>query len=128
MEAAGIVAVPGLGLSPGLTNVIVRHASEEIELRSVEILFAIFREIAPSRGALDTIVWEAGEFSPDRNYYEDGRLVPGGPGGRRPHRSISAATSACSTCTCGRTRSRSRSRGTSPPSATAPSAAPGSRS
>jgi saccharopine dehydrogenase-like NADP-dependent oxidoreductase len=79
VEAAGIVAVPGLGLSPGLTNVIVRHASEEIELRSVEILFAIFREIAPSRGALDTIIWEAGEFSPDRNYYEDGRLVPAGP-------------------------------------------------
>jgi saccharopine dehydrogenase-like NADP-dependent oxidoreductase len=78
-EAAGIVAVPGLGLSPGLTNVIVRHASEEIELDSVEILFAIFREIAPSRGALDTIVWEAGEFSPDRNYFEDGRLVPAGP-------------------------------------------------
>jgi saccharopine dehydrogenase-like NADP-dependent oxidoreductase len=81
---AGIVAVPGLGLSPGLTNVIVRHASEELELHSVEILFAIFREIAPSRGALDTIVWEAGEHSPDRNYYEDGRLIPAGPadGGR----------------------------------------------
>lgn len=83
VEAAGIVAVPGLGLSPGLTNVLVRHASEEIELHSVEILFAIFREIAPSRGALDTILWEAGEHSPDRNYYEDGRLIPAGPADNR---------------------------------------------
>jgi saccharopine dehydrogenase-like NADP-dependent oxidoreductase len=84
VEAAGIVAVPGLGLSPGLTNVLVRHASEELELHSVEILFAIFREIAPSQGALDTIVWEAGEHSPDRNYYQDGRLIPAGPAeGRR---------------------------------------------
>jgi saccharopine dehydrogenase-like NADP-dependent oxidoreductase len=82
-EAAGIVAVPGLGLSPGLTNIVVRHASEELELHSVEILFAIFRAIAPSRGALDTIVWEAGEHSPDRNYYEDGRLIPAGPSDAR---------------------------------------------
>ena len=84
VKAAGIVAVPGLGLSPGLTNVLVRHASEDLELHAVEILFAIFREIAPSRGALDTILWEAGEHSADRNYYEDGRLISAGPAdGRR---------------------------------------------
>ena len=83
-EAGGILAVPGIGISPGLSNILVAHAAKELEPYAVEILFAIFRTIAPSRGALDTVLWEAGEYCPERNYYDAGQLIPAGPtqGGR----------------------------------------------
>jgi saccharopine dehydrogenase-like NADP-dependent oxidoreductase len=83
-KTAGVVAVPGLGLTPGLSNILVRHASQELDVHRVEVLFAVFRTIAPSRGALDTVIWEGGEHCPQRCYYEDGRLIPAGPtDGRR---------------------------------------------
>jgi saccharopine dehydrogenase-like NADP-dependent oxidoreductase len=76
---AGILVVPGLGLSPGLSNVLARHAAEDMELLSVEISFAIFRSPAKSRGALDTLVWEIAEYCPERVVYQDSRLVRVGP-------------------------------------------------
>ncbi|MGY1747315.1 saccharopine dehydrogenase family protein [Blastococcus sp. SYSU D00695] len=78
-EAAGILAVPGLGMSPGLSNVLVRHAANAMDLRSVEIHFAIFRSPAASRGALDTLVWEIAEYCPQRVVFQDGELVRVGP-------------------------------------------------
>lgn len=72
---AGITAISGLGATPGLSNVLVRHAAEELdELREVNISWVSWRTVAPTRGLLDTILWEASEDCPTRCYYTDGRL------------------------------------------------------
>lgn len=78
---AGIVAVTGVGTSPGMTNVLVRHAANEFDaLEEVHISFAISRpHLAASKGGLDTVLWELGRHCPDRVYFADGALRPAGP-------------------------------------------------
>jgi len=71
---AGITAVSGLGATPGLSNVLVRHAHEELgELEEVHISWSSFRTIAPSPGLLDTILWELSDACPARRYFQNGR-------------------------------------------------------
>jgi lysine 6-dehydrogenase len=75
VEEAGITAVSGLGLTPGLSNVLVRHAAEELdELEEVHISWVSWRTIAPSPGLLDTILWELAEDRPTRQYFQNGRF------------------------------------------------------
>jgi saccharopine dehydrogenase (NAD+, L-lysine-forming) len=79
VEGAGITAVSGLGATPGLSNVLVRHAADELgELQEVHISWVSFRTIAPSPGLLDTILWELSEDCPTRFVYADGRLERAG--------------------------------------------------
>ena len=73
-EAAGITAISGLGASPGLSNVLVRHAADSLdELHEVEISWISLRTVAPTPGLLDTIMWELSEDCMNRRYYRDGR-------------------------------------------------------
>jgi lysine 6-dehydrogenase len=70
---AGISAISGLGASPGLSNVLVRHAAEELdELHEVDISWLSSRTVAPTRGLLDTILWENSEDCATRCYFRDG--------------------------------------------------------
>jgi lysine 6-dehydrogenase len=76
---AGITAISGLGASPGLTNVLVAHAARWLdELEEAHISWASFRTIAPSRGLLDTILWELSDGCPTRLYFQNGRFVHAG--------------------------------------------------
>lgn len=71
---AGITAISGLGASPGLSNVLVRHAADELdELHAVEISWISMRTVAPTPGLLDTILWELSQECDTRLYYRDGR-------------------------------------------------------
>jgi saccharopine dehydrogenase-like NADP-dependent oxidoreductase len=73
-RSAGITAISGLGATPGLSNVLVRHAADELdELLEVDISWISLRTIAPTRGLLDTILWELSEDCPTRRYYRNGR-------------------------------------------------------
>jgi saccharopine dehydrogenase (NAD+, L-lysine-forming) len=73
-ERAGITAISGLGASPGLSNVLVRHFADAIdELLEVEISWISLRAVAPTRGLLDTIMWELSEDCVTRAYYRNGR-------------------------------------------------------
>jgi saccharopine dehydrogenase (NAD+, L-lysine-forming) len=73
-EEAGITAISGLGASPGLSNVLVRHAADSFdELHEVEISWMSVRTVAPTPGLLDTILWELSEDCATRRYYRDGR-------------------------------------------------------
>jgi saccharopine dehydrogenase-like NADP-dependent oxidoreductase len=73
-EAARITAISGLGASPGLSNVLVRHAADTLdELHDVEISWISLRTVAPTPGLLDTIMWELSEDCVTRRYYRDGR-------------------------------------------------------
>lgn len=75
VEEAGITAVSGLGLTPGLSNVLVRHAAGELdELEEVHISWVSWRTIAPSPGLLDTILWELAEDCLTRQYFQNGRF------------------------------------------------------
>jgi saccharopine dehydrogenase (NAD+, L-lysine-forming) len=79
VEEAGITAISGLGASPGLTNVLVAHAARWLdEPEEAHVSWASFRAIAPSRGLLDTILWELSDACPTRLYYQNGRFVRAG--------------------------------------------------
>jgi saccharopine dehydrogenase-like NADP-dependent oxidoreductase len=72
---AGITACLGCGATPGVTNLMVRSAADQLEYVSeVHIAFASFRSIAPSPGLLDTVL---DEFSPGsrRFFWQQGIFV-----------------------------------------------------
>ncbi len=74
-EAKGMLFVPGVGATPGITNLMVRQAAEQLDsLERVEIYFAAFRCLAPAPGLLQTTLWE---FNPEEEarqevYFEAG--------------------------------------------------------
>ena len=74
VEQAGVTAISGLGATPGLSNVLVRHASEELDLlEEVHISWVSLRTIAPTPGALATLLWELSDECPTRQYFQSGR-------------------------------------------------------
>jgi lysine 6-dehydrogenase len=78
----GLLFVPGVGATPGITNMMARRASEVLErMDEVDISFAAFRCLAPAPGLLRTTLWE---FNPEEGeraevYYEDGAWHPAPP-------------------------------------------------
>jgi lysine 6-dehydrogenase len=74
--------VPGVGATPGITNMMVRRATEVLDsVSEVEIYFAAFRCLAPAPGLLETTLWEFNPEEEDRDsvYFEDGRWLPAAP-------------------------------------------------
>ncbi len=74
--AKDMIFVPGVGATPGITNMCVRRATEQLdEITEVEIFFAAFRNLAPGPGLLATTLWEfvPGEGDREDVYFEDGR-------------------------------------------------------
>lgn len=72
----GITFVPGMGATPGITNMMVRRAMEILErVDSIDISFAAFRCLAPAPGLLATTLWEftPGEEERIAVYYENGK-------------------------------------------------------
>src|SRR5215831_7585275 len=73
-RTAGVTICLGCGATPGVTNLMTRHAAAKMDqVDEVHIAFASFRSIAPSPGLLDTVLdefspgsrrffWQAGEF------------------------------------------------------------------
>jgi saccharopine dehydrogenase-like NADP-dependent oxidoreductase len=74
--------VPGVGATPGVTNMMVRRAAEVLErLDEAEVFFAAFRCLAPAPGLLQTTLWEFNPEEEDRAevYFEDGSMRPTPP-------------------------------------------------
>lgn len=74
--------IPGVGATPGITNMMVRRAGELLDvLEVVEVYFAAFRCLAPAPGLLDTTLWEFNPEEEDRRkvYFEDGDWHPAPP-------------------------------------------------
>jgi lysine 6-dehydrogenase len=74
-ERKGITFVPGVGATPGITNMMVRRAMELLDqVETVDIHFAAFRCLAPAPGLLATTLWEFDPQAEERaeTYYEDG--------------------------------------------------------
>ncbi len=76
-----IIFIPGVGATPGITNVMARRATDYLdETEEIQINFAAFRCIAPAPGLLVTFLWE---FHPriekQRLYFKNGRFHSVGP-------------------------------------------------
>jgi lysine 6-dehydrogenase len=72
---AQITAVSGLGISPGVTQVLVRQAVDDFDdVDEVHVSGVSWRTIAPSRGGLETVLWELAETTPTRQYFQGGRF------------------------------------------------------
>ncbi len=75
-----IVFIPGVGATPGITNVMAARAARELdEVQEIEINFAAFRCPAPSPGLLTTFLWEFHPGTKERTYYQDGEFIYAGP-------------------------------------------------
>ena len=82
---AGVTVCLGCGATPGVTNLMVRKAANQLDqVDEVHIAFASYRAIAPSPGLLDTVL---DEFSPGsrRFFWREGEFieVPAFSGTRR---------------------------------------------
>jgi saccharopine dehydrogenase-like NADP-dependent oxidoreductase len=87
-QAQGITFVPGMGATPGITNMMVRRAIEILDrVETVDVYFAAFRCLAPAPGLLTTTLWEFDPRTQERptTYFEEGKWRPTTPlsGGKR---------------------------------------------
>jgi saccharopine dehydrogenase-like NADP-dependent oxidoreductase len=81
-QAKDMLFVPGMGATPGITNMMVRRASEQLEcITEVEIYFAAFRCLAPAPGLLQTTIWEfdTEEEARQEVFFQDGGWHPAAP-------------------------------------------------
>ncbi|MBL7183392.1 MAG: saccharopine dehydrogenase NADP-binding domain-containing protein [Anaerolineae bacterium] len=76
----GIVFIPGVGATPGITNVMARRGADQLdEVDEIQINFAAFRCPAPAPGLLITFLWEFHPEVEERLYYKDGEFHLVGP-------------------------------------------------
>jgi len=76
----GIVFIPGVGATPGITNAMARRGADQLdEVDDIQINFAAFRCPAPSPGLLITFLWEFHPKTESRLYYRDGQFHWAGP-------------------------------------------------
>jgi lysine 6-dehydrogenase len=70
-----LVFIPGVGATPGITNVMARRAADQLdEVDEIQINFAAFRCPAPAPGLLITLLWEFHPKTESRFYYRDGEF------------------------------------------------------
>jgi lysine 6-dehydrogenase len=69
----GLVYIPGVGATPGITNAMAKHAANQMDqVDDIQINFAAFRCPAPAPGLLVTFLWEFDPKTDTRFYYENG--------------------------------------------------------
>ncbi len=87
-QSAGISVVGGVGITPGITNILAQLGADRLEtVDRIDIDFAAFRSIAHSPGLLHVILWEFDPRTENRFYFDDGQLIPNPPfsGARTVH-------------------------------------------
>ncbi|NIS69715.1 MAG: hypothetical protein GTO12_12420 [Proteobacteria bacterium] len=78
--AAGITAIGGIGITPGITNLLARLGADRLaHVEEIDIDFAAFRSIAHSAALLHVILWEFDPRTKTRYCFEDGKLIPNPP-------------------------------------------------
>ncbi len=79
-KGKGIVFIPGVGATPGITNAMARRAADLLDqVDEIQINFAAFRCPAPAPGLLITFLWEFHPETDERVYYKDGEFHWVGP-------------------------------------------------
>jgi lysine 6-dehydrogenase len=75
-KAKDIIFIPGVGATPGITNVMARNAADQLDtVDEIQINFAAFRCPAPAPGLLITFLYEFHPETEERVYFEDGDFV-----------------------------------------------------
>jgi saccharopine dehydrogenase-like NADP-dependent oxidoreductase len=75
-KSAGRVHVPGFGMTPGVTDVMVRHAADQLDtVEIVRVSHGAFRPIAFSPSITETTTYEYDPALAERVVFEDGRFV-----------------------------------------------------
>ena len=79
-KAAGITAVGGVGITPGITNILAKLGADRLtKTDQIDIDFAAFRSIAHSPALLYVILWEFDPHTKIRYCFEEGKLIPNPP-------------------------------------------------
>ncbi|MBM4433367.1 MAG: hypothetical protein FJ025_05145, partial [Chloroflexi bacterium] len=79
-KEAGISAVGGVGITPGITNILAKLGSDRLSrVEQIDIDFAAFRSIAHSPALLHVILWEFDPNTKIRYCFENGKLIPNPP-------------------------------------------------
>ncbi len=79
-KAKDMIFIPGVGATPGITNVMARRAADQMdEVDEIQINFAAFRCPAPAPGLLITFLYEFHPKTEERVYFKDGEFVWVGP-------------------------------------------------
>lgn len=75
-KAHGKTHVPGFGMTPGITDMMVKHAADRMEsVEIVRVSHGAFRPIAFSASITETTTYEYDPHLPGRVVYEDGRFI-----------------------------------------------------
>jgi lysine 6-dehydrogenase len=75
-----MIFIPGVGATPGTTNVMARNAADQMDqVDEVLVSFAAFRCPAPAPGLLITFLYEFHPANDYRVYFKDGEYVQVGP-------------------------------------------------
>jgi len=79
-RAKHISAIGGVGITPGITNILAKLGAERLSrVEQINVDFAAFRSIAHSPALLDVILWEFDPRTKERYCFEDGKLIPNPP-------------------------------------------------
>jgi len=72
----GKVCIPGMGMTPGVTNLMTRHAADQLEMiDTIRISHGAFRPVAFSPAIAETTRMEYDPDLPSRVVYENGKFV-----------------------------------------------------
>jgi saccharopine dehydrogenase-like NADP-dependent oxidoreductase len=75
-KQCGKTCVPGFGMTPGITNMLVRRAADQLDtIESIRVSHGAFRPIAFSQSIAETTRVEYEPDLPSRLVFEDGRLI-----------------------------------------------------
>lgn len=79
-EKAGVLYVAGVGMTPGVTDVMARYGVAHCDrVEEIYVFWASFRPIAISPGLVATTFWEINPEEKMRAYYENGKYYPQPP-------------------------------------------------
>ncbi|MDI7259535.1 MAG: saccharopine dehydrogenase C-terminal domain-containing protein [Thermodesulfobacteriota bacterium] len=72
----GKIHVPGFGMTPGITDMMVKYAADQLEtVDTVRVSHGAFRPIAFSAAITETTIYEYDPNLPGRVVYEDGKFI-----------------------------------------------------
>lgn len=79
-KVAEISVVGGVGITPGITNILAKLGADRLtRVEQIDIDFAAFRSIAHSPALLHVILWEFNPNTETRYIYENGKLIHNPP-------------------------------------------------
>jgi saccharopine dehydrogenase-like NADP-dependent oxidoreductase len=79
-EKAGVLYSAGVGMTPGVTDIMARYGVDQCEeVDEIHVYWAAYRPLAISPGLIMTTFWEMNPAVKERAYYEDGKYHPQPP-------------------------------------------------